>query len=134
MPKRVSMLRPLLLAIALTTVSAATPTDRSLDALRRRPGRSGSPTEAGGSSAAGAFLGNNVSVNFLKAALPLPKVHYSWAFPPEQFQDIDAVDSELTCLCTLGRAIRSATGRTHRLRAAESSALRSQVYWSTMRE
>ena len=42
----------------------------------------------------GAFRVNNVSVNYLKEALPLPKVHYSWAFPPEQFQDVDAVDGD----------------------------------------
>ena len=115
------MLRPLLLAFALTTVSAATPTDPSLDAFRRRPGRYGSSTAADG-SAAGAFLGNNVSVNFLKAVLPLQKVHYSWAFPPEQFQDIDAVDSEPTCLRSALRLVaHSGCEQLSRLRCARRS-------------
>ena len=41
------------------------------------------------------FPGNNVSVNHLKHVLPLPKVHYSWALPPGQFESIDAVDGLL---------------------------------------
>ena len=53
------------------------------------------------------FPGNNVSVNHLKHALPLPKVHYSWALPPGQFESIDVVDK---LLVDYGRVVGALRG------------------------
>jgi hypothetical protein len=54
---------------------------------------------------AAVFPGNNVSVNYLKGALPLPKIHYSWAFPPAQFEQLAAVDSLLVDYARVAGAV-----------------------------
>ena len=49
--------------------------------------------------------GNNVSKNFLKHALPLPKMHFSWAFPPGQFASASAVESLLVDYARVAGAV-----------------------------